>query len=350
MNYIRYDGVAPKAPLDLNVEPDHWSSTNLFTVKWTDPKDASGIEVGAFYIIGSDPPESQEEGKWLGEKPFILNDVPEGDNILYLWLSDVMGNSDHNNYAEAKIRFDATEPSLKHVPVKNAKPEKDIIINVEADDQGSGVLEVTLYFKQKGAKEYNDVKMERSGNTFTYTIGADFTSGDGLEYYIKAIDRANPPNTAYYGRSGSGNTEPTTSGDIDITIDKGGIISGGAIYLLIAAIVIIIVLLILFQFGYLKPMVNKILRREEAEKAESTAPKAKRIIPSETQSYRSAPTVRTGAGSEVDTGETPTTPLPTTPAPAALPEATTKVYRKCPICSSMLTEETKCVYCGWNSY
>jgi parallel beta-helix repeat protein len=55
---------------------------------------------------------------------------------------------------------------------------------------------------------------------------------------------------------------------------------------------------------------------------------------------------KVGTGPPVFAETEPKTVLPPQQAVPQLPEAS-KTHRMCPVCKSMLTEETKCVYCGW---
>ncbi|MCD6359901.1 MAG: DUF1566 domain-containing protein, partial [Armatimonadetes bacterium] len=121
------DITAPPAPIDLVATPSSWSNTNSFSINWTNPSDASGIQ-GAYYKLGS-APTSNTDGTYTTDKPFTVSATGEGEVTIYVWLKDGVSNIDYNNNSSAMLHYDATAPSAPTVtgtsPTNDTTPTWD---------------------------------------------------------------------------------------------------------------------------------------------------------------------------------------------------------------------------------
>ena len=104
------DTIPPLAPIDIFATPITWTSTNSFSVSWTNPSDVSGI-AGAYYKLDS-VPTSDTDGTWTTSKP-IPNIAVSGDGShpIYIWLKDNAGNVDYNNRGSTTLYYDGTPPN-----------------------------------------------------------------------------------------------------------------------------------------------------------------------------------------------------------------------------------------------
>jgi hypothetical protein len=217
---VYLDTEPPQPPISVEVTPSDWSSINSFFIDWALPVDLSGVKTGVYYYLGDAPPTSQAQGTWTNNKPIKITGVPEGENKVYLWLEDVAGNRDYKNFGNAILRLDAEKPSIKHTPVTREIEGLDIIISANITDNNAGVRDAILYFKGTSFDSYTELEMNLKFGTNTYSIKIPSreVTPDGLEYYLKVRDNANPTNIVYFGYNGETSIQPNTDTDIDIYI------------------------------------------------------------------------------------------------------------------------------------
>ena len=113
---------------------------------------------------------------------------------------------------------DLTPPAITHIPITQATLDNVIMIQAAVTDDASGVNQVELSYKKKTDSDYTNLIMTKSATMYTAEIPAEAKSSDGIEYYIKATDKAPTPNIAYFGASGQVVEMPNSLTDIDITI------------------------------------------------------------------------------------------------------------------------------------
>ncbi|MGQ9457745.1 MAG: OmpL47-type beta-barrel domain-containing protein [Anaerolineae bacterium] len=107
---FRVDTQAPGAPIGLSASPLNWSTTDAFTLTWTNPADTSGI-VGAYYRLDA-PPASPTDGTFV-TTTHTISDIhvgTEGAHLVYVWLKDAAGNVNHANLANTTLYYDGTPP------------------------------------------------------------------------------------------------------------------------------------------------------------------------------------------------------------------------------------------------
>ena len=211
-------------PQELSVSPGVWTSENSFTIDWTYPKDLSGIKRGIYYYIGTSEPTSDSDGTWITNKPFTIADAPEGENNIYLWLEDKVGNIGYLNYSNSTLKLDTIAPEIEHTKVTTCIEGSAIPITAMITDECCGVEEVTLYYKQSSASKFSKIPMVLSDEVYAAEISEDFVTNENLIYYLEAVDNSKPSNTIYYGSAGETEVKPTATTGIEIEISLRPII------------------------------------------------------------------------------------------------------------------------------
>jgi hypothetical protein len=176
---LYFDSIAPTKPIDLTLEPDIWTNTNLFTIDWKNPIDLSGIKTGVYYHIGNEPPGSQSDGNWADEKPLILTDVPEGRSFVYLWLEDLAGNSFYSNYGIVETKLDIVPPHGLSIEINNnAKYTRnsEVQLDLEAFDKYSGIDLMSFSFDGDDWTEWESFKK-------TYSLNLPNIEGEKTIYF-----------------------------------------------------------------------------------------------------------------------------------------------------------------------
>jgi hypothetical protein len=189
----------------IDVDFSNLGGSNLDYAEW-DTDSAFGSPTTIFSI---DTPTY--EANWN----FIWNDINEGWNTIYIRCYDLAGN---HNESFVDIEIDTNPPGIEHTIITSGIASIPINITVNVTDGGSGIFNVLLYYKNPDDLIYSIKQMEVIGDTYYAEIPGSEVSSDGLEYYIKAEDNANPPNIIYYSINGQTGTKPSESNDIDITI------------------------------------------------------------------------------------------------------------------------------------
>jgi hypothetical protein len=112
---------------------------------------------------------------------------------------------------------DLTPPSIIHNEVTHGTFGVGIKITAIINDDASGVENASLFYKKATNTIYTEVTMGQS-NPYSAEISSDVISFSGVEYFIKAVDKASSNNVGYYGKYGQVSTEPNSTNDIDIEI------------------------------------------------------------------------------------------------------------------------------------
>ncbi len=236
-------------PLELTVTPRIYSSVNSFSIDWKNPEDFSGIEPGAYYYIGNNPPNNQVNGTWVSKKPFIVSVSKQGQSNIYIWLRDNAGNSNFTKYSIGYLKLDESPPKIEHKKIIEVNEGEAITIIVDIFDDESGVNEVKLFFKSSKDQQYKELLMDYNGNNYSAIISKDNVKPDGLEYYIKASDRSKPSNIIFYGNSGESKVKPNPETDIDIQVIRKKMKQQDPdiiIFSIIGGIVVILLIIIIF--------------------------------------------------------------------------------------------------------
>lgn len=127
--------------------------------------------------------------------------VTAGELLLYIEAKDNANNppamkGSANNPLKISVEMvDDAPPSITHTPITNAQENKALQIAATVTDR-SGVDEVVLFFKNKDARKFNQIKMKESGNNrFICEIPENEVTAPGLAYFIQATDKKNGQET-----------------------------------------------------------------------------------------------------------------------------------------------------------
>jgi len=155
-------------------------------VDWENPEDPSEI-VAFCYKIGSEP-TSSGDGKRLDldKKPLVVEDSPEGEQPIYVWLEDGTGNRSHENCAQGSFLFDKTPPEIHYTvnpePNEHGWNNTDVTVTFECgEDQLSGLASCTplapVVVSEEGRHQVVGVALDNAGNRAktTVTISIDKT-------------------------------------------------------------------------------------------------------------------------------------------------------------------------------
>ena len=115
---------------------------------------------------------------------------------------------------------DETPPTITHVPIVTADIGESINISATVIDDVSGVKYVKLFYKMKSDSTYSNLSMSKNINIYSAEIPANKVTSAGIEYFIKAADKATPNNIAYFGLNGQVLDIPNSINDIDIEIKE----------------------------------------------------------------------------------------------------------------------------------
>jgi hypothetical protein len=260
------DTLAPAPPTKLTVDPDYWAANNSFSINWNVPTDHSGVKNGVYCYIGNSPPESQDVCEWIKGKPIRVNIDSEGENNIYLWLEDKLGNKNYLNHTMIEVKFDNSPPEISHTPITKVKNGKKIGITATITDEYSGVDRVLLNFKNSEDLTYSTIVMRQSGDNYHANITSNQITDNKIEYYLTAQDKSNPKNIIFFGNSGGTTIEPTATTDIDIKISEegtGGFLGMSSNSLWLIVIVIIIIIFVMILFFYIRKNKKPELKQEE---------------------------------------------------------------------------------------
>ena len=100
------DITAPASVSALSISPSVWTSTNDFTLNWTNPSEHSGI-AGAHYEINGESSE-YVSGSEIQTLNFTM--PTNSSRTVKLWLQDNAGNDDAANAITVTAKWDDTSP------------------------------------------------------------------------------------------------------------------------------------------------------------------------------------------------------------------------------------------------
>ena len=135
---------------------------------------------------------------------------------------EFLSDSDPNNQRSTPISVgDTLPPIIIHEPKVSVKFLDTLTISVQVTDNGSGVRNVTIYYKSKSESEYFSIPMNKvpdMDDIYSYEIPREDVTLDDLEYFIKADDWASVTNTVYFGDDGLIQEMPNSDTDIDVDV------------------------------------------------------------------------------------------------------------------------------------
>jgi parallel beta-helix repeat protein len=199
-------GVTSGAPYDT------WTKTATSTaIAWTAATDATaGLD--GYNILWDqtadtalvDTKTTHADGSiWIEEGIVASTKTAMTDGLWYFHIKsrDNAGNwADTTHYGPFKI--DTTDPDieLNHDADFENNTGDSIQISADVTDDGSGVDEVLLYWRQEGGSWNEEEMNDGAGDEYTKTIPAQYNPNVDIEYYIEAVD--NVDNDSSDGTSG----------------------------------------------------------------------------------------------------------------------------------------------------
>ncbi len=229
------DTTPPGPPTNVTASPGSWAFVNSFNIDWINPSDDSGIKTGVWYKIGA-PPTSDSDGTWVADKPITVAGS-QGENTIYIWLEDNLGNKNHLNFGSTLFYLDSMAPNITHTPVTHAKKGEAITISATVIDN-IGVKNVTLHYKKQGDESFESIPMSKEGDVYSADIPSSFVTEKKIEYYISASDEIN---TATYPSSGA------TTDYLPIDVEDEDVLFLPSWLWLLLVLFIILALMILFM-------------------------------------------------------------------------------------------------------
>jgi hypothetical protein len=194
------------APINVTVTPSFWTSIKNITIDWESPEDLSGIEEGAYFYYGDEPPTNANYGSFQESKPIRMTGMNDGKYKFYIWLRDEARNYGFQSYSTGEYKVDTRAPSINidslDYDVKYEEGQS-IEINAEVFDHLSGVDWVKIYYRNSSEDNYTVAPMNSiSERQYTALIPGEIVHTEMIEFYIEASDKSYPPNKAtraYYG-------------------------------------------------------------------------------------------------------------------------------------------------------
>ena len=173
------DKSPPPAPRNLSVMPSEWSNQGRFVIDWEDPSDVAGI--AAFWFKVGKEPTAPDDGtrREINAKPLVIENPPEGEQPIFVWLEDGMRNFDHRYSAQGILRFDQTPPVI--TPILTPEPNEhgwnnsEVTVRFQCRDELSGVESCTPTEPVRLTEEGKDQPVEarardRAGNVATVVV------------------------------------------------------------------------------------------------------------------------------------------------------------------------------------
>jgi WD40 repeat protein len=169
-------GTPLPAPTNLRINTQDW--TNQPPLDWDNP---AGAEVGAAWYKLEREPQHRWDGIRTTQKPIKLENLPEGERsvVIYLWLEDKNGLADPRNRAQGTftVRIDRTPPRIT-ATFNPPQPSSgwyttDVTVSFQCEDALSGVASCSspVTVSQEGKDlEVRGEAVDKAGNRSTTTV------------------------------------------------------------------------------------------------------------------------------------------------------------------------------------
>jgi len=190
---------APEPPINMQIAPSAWTSTNQFTATWTNPTEESGIH--AAWFKWGDPPANNEDydGRVAGAGINTLTGLvapDEGSWDLHVWLEDGTGRRDYSRHSTRTAQYDITPPVTTYSfapPLPAGGWFSDTVtVNLAATDALSGI-KVTKS-QQEGSPFWINGNSISASSHVTYSIKSEDNAGNEEEPHpvMVPIDKLAP--------------------------------------------------------------------------------------------------------------------------------------------------------------
>jgi len=181
------DVTAPAAVSGLSISPSVWTSTNDFTLSWTNPSEHSGV-AGAYYKI-----DGESSQYVTGSNIQTLNfTMPANDSrTVKLWLQDNAENQDESTAMIVTAKWDDTAPSTFSLtqPLAGWYNQTEYRFEWQASSDATSGLSHYL-FSLNGGNETAEISPDSTGfspsfglaqGSHTWTVTAYDSAGNSLE-------------------------------------------------------------------------------------------------------------------------------------------------------------------------
>jgi hypothetical protein len=201
---LKLDRTAPDAPINASVEPAGWSKDGLFTVRWLNPADLSGLG-GVYYKQGS-PPVSPTDGIYVEglQSSLSVTATTEGSVPTYVWLVDKACNSDQQKSALVTLKYDHSPPTTTFSVTGTLGSDgwytSPVTITLHCADNGSGCVATSSHYRigdgpwQDGSLFLVDAEGTTTFSYYSLDLAGNMESAN--ESTVK-IDRDPPSSYAY---------------------------------------------------------------------------------------------------------------------------------------------------------
>jgi WD40 repeat protein len=170
-------GTPLPAPTNLRINTQDWTNQPPL-VDWDNP---AGAEVGAAWYKLEKEPQHRWDGIRTTQKPIKLENLPEGERsvVIYLWLEDKNGLADPRNRAQGTftVRIDRTPPRIT-ATFNPPQPSSGwyttaVTVSFQCEDALSGVASCSspVTVSQEGKDlEVRGEAVDKAGNRSTTTV------------------------------------------------------------------------------------------------------------------------------------------------------------------------------------
>jgi WD40 repeat protein len=170
-------GTPLPAPTNLRINTQDWTNQPPL-VDWDNP---AGAEVGAAWYKLEREPQHRWDGIRTTQKPIRLENLPEGERsvVIYLWLEDENGLADPRNRAQGTftVRIDRTPPRIT-ATLNPPRPSSgwyttDVTVSFQCEDALSGIASCSspVTVSQEGKDlEVRGEAVDKAGNRSTTTV------------------------------------------------------------------------------------------------------------------------------------------------------------------------------------
>jgi WD40 repeat protein len=171
-------GTPLPAPTNLRINTQDWTNQPSLFIDWDNP---AGAEVGAAWYKLEREPQHRWDGIRTTQKPIKLENLPEGERsvVIYLWLEDKNGLADPRNRAQGTftVRIDRTPPRIT-ATFNPPQPSSgwyttDVTVSFQCEDALSGVASCSspVTVSQEGKDlEVRGEAVDKAGNRSTTTV------------------------------------------------------------------------------------------------------------------------------------------------------------------------------------
>jgi hypothetical protein len=193
---IAVDNTAPLSPSALAVAgATGWRGKNSFQLRWSNPRQSAAPIAAASIVlcplahttsdlIGCVTPSRTSAG--LQSATGVRVPGP-GQWRARVWLRDAAGNQSSSNSAETILRFDDQAPTVAFLA---SSPERPTVIQVKAQDVGSGLATREILLRRRGGSTWMSLPVVADRSGFSAVIDDEHLPDGLYELRARVVDLA----------------------------------------------------------------------------------------------------------------------------------------------------------------